>query len=135
MDKIDVGENDINLERILNTNTIRIPDNLLIPSNMPNAPDTLVNQIFPNTFSGEIENDSAILTLRNCDCDTINSLAIRRFCKETPVITSADTVSNEDGSDIIHNNLCPTVFLNSLNVQGFPLHKLELKINASVMSV
>ena len=35
----------------------------------------------------------------------------------------------------IHNNLYPTEFLNSLNVQGFPLHKLELKLNASVMSL
>ena len=37
---LDVGENNINLERIINTNTIRIPDNLLIPSHMPNTPDT-----------------------------------------------------------------------------------------------
>ena len=46
---------------------------------------------------------------------------------------SADTVTNEDGSDNINDNLYPTEFLNSLNVQGFPLHKLELKVNASVM--
>ena len=38
---LDVGEYNINLERILNTNTIRIPDNLLIPSNMPIIPDTI----------------------------------------------------------------------------------------------
>ena len=40
---------------------------------------------------------------------------------------------NEDGSDNIHNNLYSTEFLNSLNVQGFPLHKLELKLNTSVI--
>ena len=51
---LDVGENNLNLERIINTNTIRIPDNLLIPSHMPNTPDTLISQIFPNIFSGEI---------------------------------------------------------------------------------
>ena len=126
---LDVGGNNINLERILNTNTISIPDNLLIPSNMPNTPDTLITQIFPNIFFGEIENNSAILTPKNCDCDTINSIAIRRFCEETPIITlySADTVTNEDGSDNINDNLYPIEFLNSLNVQGFPLHKLELK--------
>ena len=71
---LDVRENNINLERIINTNTIRIPDNLLIPSHMPNTPDTLISQIFPNIFSGEIENDSAILTPKNCDCDTIGNL-------------------------------------------------------------
>ena len=112
---LDVGENNINLERILNTTKIRIPDNLLMPSYMPNTPDTLITQIFPNIFSGEIENDSAILTPKNCDCDTINSVAIRRFCEETPIITmySAGTVSNEDGSDNINDNLYPTEFLNS----------------------
>ena len=67
----------VNLERIINTNTIRIPDNPLIPSNMPNTPDTLITQIFTNILSVEIENDSAILTPKNCDCDTINSIAIR----------------------------------------------------------
>ena len=108
----------MNLERILNTNTIRIPDNLLIPHNLPNTPDTLITQIFTNIFSGEIKYDIIILTPKNCDCDEINSIAIRRFCKETPIITlnSADTVSNEDGSGNIHNNLYPTEFFNSLNV-------------------
>ena len=43
--------------------------------------------------------------------------------------------NSEDGSDSINDNLYPTEFLNSLNVQGFQLHKLELKINASVMSL
>ena len=132
---LDVRENNINLQRIINTNTIRIPDNLLIPSHMPNTPDTLISQIFPNKFSGQIENDSAILTPKIFDCDTTNSIAIRRFCEETPIITlySADTVSNEDGRNNINDNLYPTELLNSLNVQGFQLHKLELQINASVM--
>ena len=127
----------MNLERILNTNTIRIPDNLLRPHNLPNTPDTLITQIFTNIFSGEIKYDITILTSKNCDCNEINSIATRRFCKEKPIITlySADTVTNEDGSDNIHNNLYPTEFLNSLNVQGFPQHKLELKLNASVMSL
>ena len=52
---LDVGENDINLERILHTNTIRIPDNLLIPSNIPNTPNTLITQIFPNIFSEKLK--------------------------------------------------------------------------------
>ena len=36
-------------------------------------------------------------------------------------LDSADTVSNQDGSDNINDNLYPTEFLNSLNVHGFPL--------------
>ena len=83
---LDAGENNINLERILNTNTLRIPDNLLKPSHIPNNPDTLITQIFPNIFSGEIENDSAIVTPKNCDCDTINSIAIIRFCERHQIL-------------------------------------------------
>ena len=120
----------MNLERILDTTTIRIRDNLLIPHNLPNTPNTLITQIFTNIFSGEIKYDITILTSKNCDCNEINSIAIRRFCKETPIISlyNADAVSNEDASDNIHNSLYPTEFLNSLNVQGFPLHKLELML-------
>ena len=132
---LDVGENNVNLERILSTNTIWIPDDILIPHNLPNTPDTLLAQIFTNILSGEIKNDITILTPKNCDCNEINSRAIRRFCKDSSIITlyNADAVSNEDASDNIHNSLYPTEFLNSLNVQGFPLHKLELELNASVM--
>ena len=56
------------------------------------------------------KNYSAILTPKNCHGDTINSVAIRKFREETPIITlyGADTVSNEDGSDSIQNNLYPT---------------------------
>ena len=54
-----VGENNINSERILNTNAIRIPHNLLIPHNLS---DTLIAQNFTNIFSGRIKNNSTILT-------------------------------------------------------------------------
>ena len=77
------------------------------------------------------KNDRAILKPKNCDCEIINSIAIRRFCEETPIITlySADTVSNEDGSDSIQNNLYPTELLNSLNVQRFP-PELKVQVRA-----
>ena len=42
-------------------------------------------------------------------------------------------MKNDDGTDNINNNLYPTEFLNSINVNGLPLHKLELKVNALVM--
>ena len=62
-------------------------------------------------------------------------MAITKFNEETPIITlySADVVQNEDGTDNMNNNLYPTEFLNSLNVNGLPLHKLELKDGALVM--
>ena len=82
-----------------------------------------------------IENDSAILTPKNCDCDVINSIAIRNFSEESTILHlySADTVKNNDGTNNLSNNLYPTEFLNSINVNGLPLHKLELKVRALVM--
>ena len=76
---MDVGENNPTLERIQNTDIIKIPNNLLIHKYLANTPKTLINVIFPNIFSGTIQNDSAILTPKNNDCDVINSIAIRKF--------------------------------------------------------
>ena len=45
----------------------------------------------------------------------------------------ADTVKNDDGTDNLYNNSYPTEFLNSININGIPLHKLELKERALVM--
>ena len=104
---LDVGENNPNIERIHNTDIIKIPN----------------------------ENDSAILTPKNCDSDVINSIAIGKFSEETPIkhLYNADTVKNDDGSDNLRNSLYPTEFLYSININGLPLHKLELKERALVM--
>ena len=41
--------------------------------------------------------------------------------------------SSLHGTDNLNNNLYPTEFLNSINVHGSPLHKLELKERALLM--
>ena len=76
-------------------------------------------------FFGIVENDSAILTPKNCDYD-VNSIAIIN-------LYSADTVKNNDWTDNLNNNFYPTEFLNSININGLPLLKLELKQRALVM--
>ena len=68
---LNVGENNQTIGRIHNTDIIEVPDVLLIHSDLPNTPETLMNVIFPNIFSGTIENDSAILTRKICDCDVL----------------------------------------------------------------
>ena len=117
---LDVGENSPTIGRIHNTDMIKIPNDLLIHNDLPNTPETLINVIFPNIFFGTIENDSAILTPKNNNCDVINSIATRKFSEETPIINlySADTVKNDDGTDNFNNNLYPTDFLNSINING-----------------
>ena len=55
----------------------------------------------------------------NCDCDKINSIATWSFLQNSQITTlySVDSVSNEDGTENVNNNLYPTEFLNSLNVK------------------
>ena len=76
---LDFGENNPTIEGVHNTDIIKIPNDLLIHNDLPNTPETLINVIFSNKFSGTIENDSAILTPKNCDCHVINSTAIGKF--------------------------------------------------------
>ena len=85
-------------------------------------------------FFGIVENDSAIPTPKNCDY-VVNSIAITKFSEETPIINlySAHTVKNKDWTDNLNNNFYPTDFLNSININGLPLLKLELKQRALVM--
>ena len=132
---LDVGGNNPTIKRIHYTDTIKLSNDLLIHNDLPNTPETIINVIFQNIFSGTIENDSAILTPKNCDCDVMNSIAIGKFSTESPIIHlySAGTVKNDDGTDNFNNNLYPTDFLDSMNVSGFPLHELELKERALVM--
>ena len=47
---LDVGENNPTIGRILNTDLIEIPNDLLIHNDLPNTPETLMNVIFQNIF-------------------------------------------------------------------------------------
>ena len=49
-------------------------------------------------------------------------ISITKFSEETPIINlySADTVKNDDGTDNLNNNLYPTEFLNSIDINELP---------------
>ena len=59
-----VGGNSPNLQRIPNTELVRIPDALLTPTNKPHIPKTLIDMVFPEIFSEKIENNNSIITPR-----------------------------------------------------------------------
>lgn len=60
----DIGGNSPNLQRIPNTELVRIPDALLTPTNKPHTPKTLIDMVFPEIFSEKIENNNSIITPR-----------------------------------------------------------------------
>ena len=81
---MDVGENNPTNGRIHDTDITKTPNDLFIHNDLLNILETLMNVIFPNLFPGTIENNSAILTPKNCDRDVINSI-VRRNTNNTPI--------------------------------------------------
>ena len=73
--------------------------------------------------------ESAILTAKNVDVDTINDVAISMFLGEVITLNSSDSVSEEDQREIQY----PTEFLNSLNISGMPPHELKVKKGCPLM--
>ena len=62
-------------------------NSVLLPPDKPHTAESLIDTIFPNISLGIIESDSAILSPKNADCETINAMAITKFNEETPIIT------------------------------------------------
>ena len=89
-----VRENSPNSQKIPNSDLVRIPDNLLIPPNTPETPQTLID-IAPEIFSGTLEKDSAILTPKNIDVYIINATAIKRFKVGIPIISLYSTTQQK----------------------------------------
>ena len=53
---LDVDENNPAIIRIHSTDISKMPNDLFIYNDLPNTPETLINVIFPNIFSGTIGN-------------------------------------------------------------------------------
>ena len=68
--------------------------------------------------------------VKNSEVKKINDLTAEKFPGEFVEYYSYDTV---DDSHIVHNNLYPTEFLNSLSFSGMPEHILRLKVGMPVM--
>ena len=51
----------------------------------------------------------------------------------TEIFPSADSAVDPSGSGIALTTLYPTEFLNSINIGGFPLHHLALKVGCPIM--
>ena len=58
-----IGGNSPNLQRIPNTELVRIPDAVLTTTNKPHTPKTLIDMVFPEIFSERIENNSVITNI------------------------------------------------------------------------
>ena len=87
--------------------------------------DTIFTDFENNYQNTEYIKDRVILAPTNITVDEINSKIIDKIAAEGRVYYSADSIQL---SDNVNSTLYPTEFLNSLNFNGVPLHRLSLKI-------
>ena len=83
------------------------------------------------TYVGE----RAILTTTNKVTDELNERILNMLPGEPREYLSADSVVDENNDDIPENTALtfPVEFLNTLNFNGFPPHKLKLKVGAAII--
>ena len=85
------------------------------------------------TTNSNFLTERTILSARNDDVSTINSIALSVFPGETIVSLAADKLSTDDENDPSINNRYPNEYLNSLDPSGLPRFKLELKVGCPIM--
>ncbi len=100
--------------------------------------ESLISKVFYNLDNNYNNNenyinyikDRAILTIRNEDVDDINEQIINIFPGQAQEFLSANSVEDKD---LVHQNLYPVEFLNTLTPSGTPPHRLILKIGIPIM--
>ena len=107
---------------------VQLPTNLFIKSS---SPTDLVSEVFQNFSenSRKIEwvRSRAILCPTNEECNEINKLLLEELHGEKLVHRSCDEVSHAEA------HMYPAEFLNTIDLQGLPPHKLELKVGAVII--
>ena len=124
-----VGEGHIPTIRGLENNIIRLPNDLILPSQNIND---LINFVYSNftTYSNpQYLVERAILTPKNIDVNNVNTIIMDQFPGETVEYYSADTIEEQANPE----HQYPTEFLNSLTIGGLPPHKLSLKIGSPII--
>ena len=115
---------------------IRIPNDLLLLTHKPKIP-ALVNAIYPdfkqNYLNPTYLKERAILTPTNEIADDINAYISTLVPGEGKEYYSADSISKCFDACNDADILYPIEYLNSLNANNFPQHKLTLKKGVPIM--
>lgn len=92
----------------------------------------LINCVFPqierNYRNQQWLRERALLAPKNAEVDSINNIILNRIDGNIVTYNSIDTVTNAE--DVVHY---PIEFLNSIDVPGFPPHRLQLKIGVPII--
>ena len=91
----------------------------------------LANEVFPNFIENNQDIDwirnRAILCPTNAECTEINNILLDKLPGNKMIYKSCDTVNQSEA------HMYPTEFLNTIELQGIPPHKLELKPGAVII--
>jgi hypothetical protein len=109
---------------------VTIPDDLLIRTNGDKIA-ALVSEVYPE-FLANCHNPTylasrAIVCPNNLTVDEINEYIVSMLRGDSIKYLSCDTISKTSEHIPDFDVLYPTEFLNSINVNNFPCHKLALK--------
>lgn len=126
------------IEDPINTKGITIPSQFLIPYN-DKAIGKLINFIYDeSTLKNPLQTNisqKAIVCPKNETADIINTIILGMTSTNNVTYLSVDSItplaSNEEQTDILY----PIEYLNLLNFNGLPPHKLELKVNAPIILI
>uniref|UniRef100_A0A0A9A2A2 DNA helicase Pif1-like 2B domain-containing protein n=1 Tax=Arundo donax TaxID=35708 RepID=A0A0A9A2A2_ARUDO len=115
---------------------INIPHNLLLFTNGPKIP-AIVNTVYPNFEKKYLDpnylNERAILTPTNEVVDDINTYMLTLIPWEEKKYLSTDCISKCFDTCNDAEILYPIEYLNTLNANNFPQHRLVLKIGVPII--
>ena len=125
---LDIGDGKLTENPNFGEAMVQLPVNLFIKSSSPNE---LVSEVFKN-FSennGKIDwvRGRAILCPTNEECNEINKILLEDMPGEKFIYKSCDEVNHTEA------HMYPAEFLNTIDLQGLPPHKLELKSGAVII--
>jgi ATP-dependent DNA helicase PIF1 len=136
---LDIGEGKIKAmakEDEIEPSWIEIPDELLLKSDGDKIPcmvDAVYKDIQRRYMDIAYLRERAILTLTNDIADTINNHIVSLIQNEERQYLSADSILKPSNTHDSYDLLYPVEFLNSLNCNNFPQHKLCLKRGVPIM--
>jgi hypothetical protein len=111
-----------------------LPDQIHLPESMRlenNTLEELIDSVYPGLNAGipvtEFLAERAILAARNIDVNELNDSLLDRLPGNEHLYKSIDSVSTED------EQTYPEEYLNSLDINGVPPHKLRLKVGAPII--
>ena len=125
---LDIGDGKLKENLNIGEAMVQLPNNLFIKSSSPNE---LVSEVFENFRENSKKIDwvrgRAILCPTNEECNEINKILLEDMQGEKFIYKSCDEVNPTEA------HMYPAEFLNSIDLQGLPPHKLELKSGAVII--